>query len=316
MSSQRVDLELIRDARRRIEGLVTSTPLLQAGRLWLKCENHQPTGSFKVRGALNKILGASPRELAPGVVAASAGNHGLGVAFACKLRGTRATVVVTRDAVGAKVAGIIALGAEIVRVDGGYADAELEGKNLAHSRGAFWVSPYNDAEVIAGQGTIGLEIVEQLELPLAGRRITIYVPVSGGGLISGIGLAVKGLAADVRIIGVQAEAAPYIHTYLKGGDIRKVVETPTIADGLAGPVEEGSITLELIKTVVDDTQLVDEASIREALRWVRRETREWVEPSAAVGVAAALRQDPEQEAVVILSGGNIDQALKDELGDE
>ena len=315
MSSQRIDLERIREARRRIEGLVTSTPLAKAGRLRLKCENHQPTGSFQVRGALNKILGASPRELAPGVVAASAGNHGLGVAFACKLRGTRATIVVPRHAVGAKVAGIIALGAEIVRADGGYAEAELEGQNLAHSRGAFWVSPYNDPDVIAGQGTIGLEIVSQLELPLAGRRITIYVPVSGGGLISGIGLAVKGLAAGGRIVGGQTEGAPYIHTFLTGGDIDKVVETPTIADGLAGPVEHGSITLELIKTVVDDTQLVDEASIREALRWVRRETGEWVEPSAAVGVAAALRQDPGQEAVVILSGGNIDQALKDELGD-
>jgi threonine dehydratase len=308
-----VDLDRVLAARERIGGLVKRTPMIQAGLLGLKCEQEQPTGSFKVRGALNKILGASPRDLAPGVVAASAGNHGLGVAYACKLRGTPATIVVPENAVSAKVAGIMALGAEIVRAPGGYADAELQGRQLAEAHGAFWVSPYNDPEVIAGQGTIGLELVEQLKSVLGTPSGEVFVPVSGGGLISGIGIALKGLAPGVRVIGVQPEASPYMYVHFKGGDMGQVVETPTIADGLAGAVEEGSITLDIVNAVVDDMQIVDETAIREAVRWIRRSTGAWVEPSAAAAVAAALRDDQGRQRVVVLSGGNIDQGLKEEL---
>jgi threonine dehydratase len=313
LASELVDIDRIRAAQRRIEGLVKRTPMIQAGLLGLKCEQEQPTGSFKVRGALNKILGASPRDLAPGVVAASAGNHGLGVAFACKLRGTRATIVVPQDAVSAKVAGILALGAEIVRAQGGYAEAELQGRQLADAHGAFWVSPYNDPEVIAGQGTIGLELVEQLEAVLGTPSGEVFVPVSGGGLISGIGIAVKALAPDVKVIGVQPEASPYMFVHFNGGDMSQVVEQPTIADGLAGAVEEDSITLDIVNAVVDDMQTVDEHAIREAVKWVRRTTGAWVEPSAAAAVAAALKDDQGRQRIVVLSGGNIDQSLVDEL---
>jgi len=312
-ASPLVDIDRIRAAQRRIEGLVKRTPVLQAGLLGLKCEQEQPTRSFKVRGALNKILGASPRDLAPGVVAASAGNHGLGVAFACKLRGTRATIVVPQDAVSAKIAGIMALGAEIVRAHGGYAEAEIQGRRLADAHGAFWVSPYNDPEVIAGQGTIGLELVEQLKSALGAPSGEVFVPVSGGGLISGIGIALKALAPDVRVIGVQPEASPYMYVYFRGGDMSQVVERPTIADGLAGAVEEGSITLDMVNAVVDDMQTVGERDIREAVKWVRRMTGGWVEPSAAAAVAAALKGDEGRQRIVILSGGNIDQSLMDEL---
>lgn len=312
-ASPLVDVDRIRAAQRRIEGLVKRTPVLQAGLLGLKCEHEQPTGSFKVRGALNKILGAAPRELAPGVVAASAGNHGLGVAFACKLRGIRATIVVPKDAVSAKVAGIVALGAEIVRAEGGYAEAELQGRQLAEARGAFWVSPYNDPEVIAGQGTIGLELADQLKSALGAVAGEVFVPVSGGGLISGIGIALKALAPDVRVIGVQPEASPFMYVHFKGGDMRRVVERPTIADGLAGAVEEGSVTLDIVRAVVDEMQTVSEQEIREAVKWVRRSSGAWVEPSAAAAVAAALKDDQGRQRVVVLSGGNIDQSLKDEL---
>jgi threonine dehydratase len=312
-ASPPVDLDRIRAAQRRIEGLVKRTPVLQAGLLGLKCEQEQPTGSFKVRGALNKILGASPRDLAAGVVAASAGNHGLGVAYACKLRGSRATIVVPQDAVAAKVAGIVALGAEVVRAEGGYAEAESQGRQLAQAHGAFWVSPYNDAEVIAGQGTIGLELTEQLRSALGTPSGDVFVPVSGGGLISGIGIALKALAPDVRVVGVQPEASPYMYVHFKGGDMSQVVERPTIADGLAGAVEEGSITLDLVRAVVDDMRTVEEGAIREAIKWVRRRTGSWVEPSAAAAVAAALEDDQGRQRVVVLSGGNIDQELMDEL---
>lgn len=312
-ASPPVDLARIRAARDRIEGLVKRTPLLQAGLLGLKCENQQPTGSFKVRGALNKILGASPRQLAPGVVAASAGNHGLGVAFACKLRGTKATIVVPQEAVSAKVAGIMALGAEVVRAQGGYAEAEHQGRELAATREAYWVSPYNDPEVIAGQGTLGLELFDQLSAVLGKPSGEVFVPVSGGGLISGVGIALKAMAPDVRIIGVQAQASPFMYVYFNGGEMGQVNETPTIADGLAGAVETGSITLDLVRAVVDEIQLVDEASIREAIIWVRRTTGAWVEPSAAAAVAAALKGDQGQQRVAILSGGNIDESLVEAL---
>jgi threonine dehydratase len=315
MASLPVDIDRVRAAGRRIEGLVKRTPLVQVGLLGLKCEHEQPTGSFKVRGALNRILGASPRDLAAGVVAASAGNHGLGVAFACKLRGARATVVVPEHAVSAKVAGIIALDAEVVRAQGGYAEAEAKGRELAETRGALWVSPYNDPEVIAGQGTIGLELAGQLKSVLGeAPSAEVFVPVSGGGLISGIGIALKHLTPGVKVIGVQPQASPFMYTHFKGGDMHQVVERPTIADGLAGAVEEGSITLDIVKAVVDDMQLVDEEAIREAVKWVRRTTGAWVEPSAAAAVAAALRDDQGRQRVVVLSGGNIDQALVEVLG--
>lgn len=312
-ASQAVDIERVRAARERIGGLVKRTPLVQAGSLRLKCENQQPTGSFKVRGALNKILGASPRDLAPGVVAASAGNHGLGVAFACKLRGTRATIVVPEDAVSAKVAGIMALGAEIVRAKGGYAEAELQGKELASARGAFWVSPYNDADVIAGQGTIGLELIEQLEAALGTSSGEVFVPVGGGGLIAGVGVALKALAPDVRVVGIQPEASPYMYAHFNGLDMSQVQERPTIADGLAGAVEPGSITLDLVSAVVDDMKLVDEESILAAIQWVRKMTGAWVEPAAAAAVAAALFDDQGRQRAVVLSGGNIDQVLMQTL---
>jgi threonine dehydratase len=294
----------IEAARRRIRGLVVETPLISwENGLWLKCENAQVTGSFKLRGALNKILGLSPAEVGAGVVAASAGNHGQGVAYAAGLVGAAATIVVPDDAVRRKVAAIRRLGAEVVEIPGGYGAAEGAGRRLAEERGAVWVSPYNDAEVIAGQGTIGLELLEQLPPEPA---FDVYVPVSGGGLVSGIGLALEREGGRLRVFAVQVEHAPFMRAHFLGEDASRVVETPTIADGLSGPVEAGSMTIELVRRVVEDVLLVSEAEVREAMRraWVEHSLP--MEASAAVALAAATRRGiGHRERVVVVSGGNV-----------
>jgi threonine dehydratase len=296
---------LITAARRRIQGLVVETPLVAwDDGLWLKCENAQVTGSFKLRGALNKILRLTSHELATGVVAASAGNHGQGVAYAARLVGARATIVVPDDAVRRKIAAIRGLGAEVVEVPGGYGAAEIAGRRMARERGAVWVSPYNDPDIIAGQGTIGLELLEQLDET---ADVEVFVPVSGGGLVSGIGLALRAEERQFSVFGAQAEHAPFMHAYVHGQDPRQVVEKPTLADGLSGPIEEGSLTLELAREVMREVWLVSEAEILEALRYAWLEHRLGMEPSSAVALAAARRRGRNAPTirVVVVSGGNV-----------
>jgi threonine dehydratase len=158
--------------------------------------------------------------------------------------------------------------------------------------------------VIAGQGTVGLELAEQLDLA-GGKEWEVYVPVGGGGLISGIGIALNALARGVRVVGAQPEAAPYMHAFFHGGDLAGVVETPTVADGLSGAVEKGSITFALVRDSVDDIVLVSEDSIWQAMRWADREAGEGIEPAAAVALAACLAAEGRRR-VAVLSGGNVD----------
>ncbi len=310
MRSGEISLNQIHAAHARIAPYIRRTALRSGGvkGLWLKCENRQATGSFKVRGALNCVLGLTEAEAERGVVAASAGNHGMGIAFAARLRGCRATIVVPHDAVHSKVDGIRALGAKVEQVGGGYAAAEVEGLRLAEERGAVWVSPYNDTTVIAGQGTIGIELSEDLARTEAGAGCRIYVPVGGGGLVSGIGIALRSLLPAARVIGVQPANSSYLHEFFLGRDPARVVERPTLADGLAGPVEPGSITYELVGDVVDEMQLVSEGEIERAMMWAN-DAGEIVEPSAAVSLAAGLRDDRGSDRVVVLSGGNVDAKL-------
>jgi len=306
MSAKGVDLRSIQQAEARIRPHIDVTPArrIGEGRVWLKCENRQRTGSFKIRGALNRVLGLSTNELGRGIVAASAGNHGQGVALAASLRGAQATIVVPKGAVQVKVDRIRELGAEVVFASGDYAAAEAEGLALARRRGATWVSPYNDPEVIAGQGTIALELAGQLDL--AGpSEWEVFVPVSGGGLLGGIAIGLKALAPQVRVVGVQPEAAPYMHTFFNLGDLGNVVEMPTIADGLSGAVEAGSITFALVREAVDEIVLVSEEAIWEAIRWADRQAGEVIEPSAATALAACLLGE-ERKGIAVLSGGNID----------
>ncbi len=310
-----VDLERIRRARERIAPHIEVTPLAEAQELGLllKLENRQLTGSFKVRGALARVLALEAEERLRGIVAASAGNHGQGVALAAGLVGVSATVVVPEGAVAAKVDAIRSYGAEVLFAPGGYAEAEARGRRLAEERGAVWISPYNDPEVIAGQGTIGLELVEQLAGQRLGRGWEVFIPVSGGGLACGIGLVLKALAPAMRVVGVQPEACPYMHAFFRGQDLGSVVERPTLADGLSGAVEAGSITFDLLPRALDDVVLVSEEEIVEAVGLVLRLAGEVIEPSAAAAVAGALRHGRERRRLVIVSGGNIDRALLERI---
>ena len=192
----------------------------------------------------------------------------------------------------------------MVEVPGGYGAAEVVGRRMAGERGAVWISPYNDPDVIAGQGTIGLELLEQVGDT---ADVEVFVPVSGGGLVSGIGLALRADERRFTVFGAQAENAPFMHAYLHGQDPRQVVEKPTLADGLSGPIEEGSVTLELARHVVREVWLVSEAEIVEALRYAWLGHRLSMEPSSAVALAAARREgrDAPTIRVVVVSGGNV-----------
>jgi threonine dehydratase len=299
-------------AKTLLQPLVRETPLrpTEIPGLFLKCEHEQLTGSFKVRGALNKVLQLSYEERGRGLVAASAGNHGLGVAYAALKTHAKATIVVPDDAVQPKVDGIRALGGEVIAVPGGFGAAEARGRELAEERQAVWVSPYNDLLVIEGQGTLGLEIDHQLKSASDERgACEVYVPVSGGGLACGVGLALKEVGA-YRVVGVQTSAAPYMAAFYSGDDPETVRETPTLADGLAGPVERGSVTFDLLRDALDDMRVVSEAELREALELAWREFGVLVEPSAAVPLAAALKIDGDRRRVVILSGGNLAPQLE------
>jgi threonine dehydratase len=309
-----VDRASVEAAARRLTGLIRLTPLVldpQSG-LWLKCENEQITGSFKLRGALNRAVQLDPEDRSRGLVAASAGNHGQGVAYAARLLGTRASIVVPAGAVGRKVDAIRALGAEVVTVEGGYAAAEAEGRRVAVALGAVWISPYNDAQVVAGQGTIGLEIELQWTQGRAPGVAEVFVPVGGGGLVSGIAAALAALRPNTRVIGVLPENSAYLHAYFHSGTMDRVIERPTLADGLAGAVEADSVTLPLIRALVDDMILVSEDEIRGALSWAWHRERV-IEPSAAVALAGALRSGSKNR-LAVLSGGNVDPWLWEDLG--
>ena len=304
-----VCLDDVRRAAERIRGHVVRTPLERSAALsercgadvWLKLECFQATGAFKLRGALNALLTSK----ADRVVTASAGNHGLGVARAASLLGVSATVVVPETASEAKVEALRQSGAELLQRGPTYDEAEAEGLRLARERGVPFISAYNDEAVVAGGGTIALEILE--DAPQTG---TLVVPAGGGGLIGGIGVAAHGLRPDVAIFGVQSVASPALHAALEAGAIVPVEVKPSLADGLAGNVEEATITLGLLKTHVRDVVLVEEAEIAEAMRWLLVHERVVVEGSAAVGVAALLtgRLQADGPTAVILTGRNVSAA--------
>jgi threonine dehydratase len=293
------------EATRRITPYVVTTPLTYDAQLglYLKWENHQITGSFKARGALNKVLSLQPWEQALGLVAASAGNHGLGVAIAAKIVNTKAIIFCSENAVKAKVDAIRAEGAEVKLVPGNYADAELAGKSFATSSASTWISPYNDGQVIAGQGTLALEVINQL--PPNIEPIWL-VPVGGGGLIAGIGVVLGARSPKPKLIGVQSEASQFFHAIYYQGTQQDVSELPSLADGLAGEVENNSITIPLVRKYVDDILLVSEAEIYQAVQYAWHQYHEKIEGSAAVVLAAIMSAKISQfPAVLIISGGNI-----------
>lgn len=295
----------------RIAPHILRTPLTHdaARNLYIKWENHQKTGSFKARGALNKVLSLTPRERGKGIVTASAGNHGQGVALAGQLTGANVTCFVSEHAVPVKVDAIRALGAEIVAVPGGYPEAESAGLAFAKQHGKIWVSPYNDEQVIAGQGTVALEVVDQIANLIEGGQISnlsYLVPVSGGGLIAGIGLALQRLDPRPRLVGVQPETAPFMHNLFYRGTQDGIPDLPSLADGLTGAVETDSITIEMVKNLVDEIILVSEEEIARTVAFAFREYGEVIEPSGAVTLAASMREGAGNgPTVVVVSGGNI-----------
>ncbi len=302
-----ISLDDVRAASARISATVVRTPLERSRELselcgvdvWLKFECFQLTGSFKLRGALNALqLLDAPRT----VVTASAGNHGLGVAHAASMLGVKACVFVPETASPAKVDALRGSGADLIQVGDTYDDAEAAAIRLAKSRALPFISPYNDAAVIAGGGTIALEIFEDLPDVHA-----VIVPAGGGGLISGIGVAVHGLKRDVAVFGVQSEASPALHDALACGRLVPVEVQPSLADGLAGNVEAGSVTFDLLRKHVQRIDLVSEQAIADAMLWLLLHERVVVEGSAAVGVAALLQGTlrPDGPVAVVLTGRNV-----------
>jgi threonine dehydratase len=307
-----VDLSDVQAAAERISSrkYVVRTPLERSAELsercgvdvWLKLECFQATGSFKLRGALNALLQLPPRSA---VVTASAGNHGLGVARAAQLLDMQATVVVPETASAAKVHALQHSGAELVQVGSTYDEAEAAGLRLAQQRSSPFISAYNNAAVVAGAGTIALEILE--DLPSAR---TLLVPAGGGGLIGGIGVAAHGLDPSLAVVGAQSVASPALHEALRAGALVTVNVLPSLADGLAGNVEAGSITLQLLQDHVGEVALVEEDHIAAAMRWLLHNEHVVVEGSAAVGVAALLQgRRVDGPVAVVLTGRNVAAAV-------
>lgn len=300
-------------ARKRLAPLLNPTPLVASPTLgqniFFKMENLNFTHSFKVRGALNAVLALDDDERARGIVACSAGNHSQGVAYAAKLSGAKAQVVMPTHTPKRKVNGARKLGADIILYGDNYDIAEERALDIASQMGMTFISPYNDTQVVAGQGTIALELFD--ELPNLER---VIVPTSGGGMLSGIGLVCKALNPHCEVIGVQSVATPAMYNYMKGTDLPQL---ETVAEGLAGDIVERAITLELSKTYADDIILVEEDDIKEAIRWMLREHNSIVEGSGAVGIAAYLTealQADDKTTAIIISGGNLDyEKLRDLL---
>ena len=309
-----IPVERVLEARERIRTHVITTPVShdQKLNLFIKWENHQVTGSFKLRGATNKIFSLEAKVLEQGLVTCSAGNHGQGVAVAAAKRRVACIVFASDHASPVKVEAMKKLGAEVRLVQGGYVAAERSAQEFAKRAEKIFISPYNDELVIAGQGTIGVELEEQL---IRSQDIPeLVVPVGGGGLISGLGVFFSTLKNRPKIIGVQSEASSYAYQLFQTGSQKGVNEKDSIADGLAGEIDDNSITIPMMKMFIDDVILVSEEEIREAIRYSWHQYHEIIEGSAAVGLAARLAGKIQlHSALTIVTGGNIQPELLDEI---
>jgi len=316
-----VSLAEIREAQARLHGVALRTRLIEFNhsesttrRLFLKPENQQPIGAFKLRGAYNKIASLSEEDRKRGVISYSSGNHAQGVAYAARALGVKAIIVMPDNAPAIKREATAALGAEIVFVGPGSAERQLKAEELAVQHGYVIVPPYNDQQIIAGQGTMGLEILEDLP-----EVETVFAPVGGGGMISGVAAAIKLSQPQVKVIGVEPELAGDAQASLRAG---KIVQFPasevsrTIADGLRTQ-SIGPINFEHIRRYVDDIVTVTEDEICEAVRLLAANPETVAEPSGAVAVAGFLfhrDQLPNTKLnVAIISGGNIDPKMLEEL---
>jgi len=316
-----VSLTDIRDAQARLKGITVHTRLIEfklsesdPRRLFLKPENQQPIGAFKLRGAYNKIASLSEPDRKRGVISYSSGNHAQGVAYAARALGVKAVIVMPNNAPAIKRLATASMGAEIVLVGPGSDERKTKAEELAAEHGYVMVPPYNDKHIIAGQGTMGLEILEDLP-----DVETVLLPVGGGGMISGVAAAVKLSKPAVKVIGVEPALAADAQASLRVG---KIVQLPaeqvsrTLADGLRTQ-SVGSINFEHIQRFVDDIIAVTEGEIRQAMRLLAANPETIAEPSGAVAVAGFLFHRAElpqtRMNVAVISGGNIEPSMLEEI---
>jgi len=302
-------------ALKRISGYTRKTPLYLSPSLtsiydldvFLKLENYQVTGSFKVRGVFNKFL--KNLELFQGekIVTVSAGNHAIAVSYASRILGFDPIIIVPANVTNLKRRRIEAYGVRIHVYGRDYDEAETYAKELAEENNYFFVSPYNDIDIIEGNSTIALEVLEE------NPKIDIFiVPVGGGGLISGISFVAKKMSEKIRVIGVQSEASPAMFESVRRGRIVKIDLQPSIADGLHGNIEDNSITFDFVKKFVDEILLVSEEEIRDTIKLLFEVEGILIEGSAAVTIAALNRYKRKfrnKKVCLVLSGGNIDPQI-------
>jgi len=319
-----VTLEDIQQAHARLNGITVRTPAVDVTaeiadpgdtrRLFLKLENLQPIGAFKLRGAYNKIASLTPEERKRGVIAYSSGNHAQGVAYAARALDTKAVIVMPGNAPAIKLDATAAMGAEIVKVGAGSQERQQKAEELATQHGYAIVPPYNDEKIIAGQGTMGLEILEQVP-----DVETVLVPVGGGGMISGVAAAIKLSRPSVKVIGVEPALAADAQASLRTGRVVNLAAeevTRTMADGLRTQ-SIGAINFEHIRKFVDDIVTVSEDEIRDAMRRLSANPKTVAEPSGAVSLAGFLFRGKELPLrtihVAVISGGNIEPAMLAQL---
>lgn len=306
-------MDTIREARRLLESVVRKTPMEHArdleaphgGPVYLKCENLQRTGSFKIRGAYTRIHGLTEEERARGVVAASAGNHAQGVALAASLLGANATVFMPERAPLPKLAATRGYGADVHLHGDVLEDALVKATAFAEQTGAVFIHPFDHPDIIAGQGTVGLEILEQVP-----DVATVVVATGGGGLVGGVASALKAERPEIRVVGVQAESAAAFPLSLSAGNPVRLDRMQTMADGIAVG-EPGPITFEHVRSLVDDVVTVGEESLSRAVLLCLERRKLVVEPAGAAAVAALLEHPGvfEPPIVAVLSGGNVDPLL-------
>jgi threonine dehydratase len=305
---------MIIQARKRLDGIALHTPLepspnlssISGASVLVKWESLQRTGVFKLRGAYNKVATLPPETAGPGVVTASSGNHGLAVAYASQQLEFPATVVVPEEASLLKMNKIKQYGASIIQHGANYDDAAAHSVEFAKKTGAALIHAYADPLVIAGQGTVGYEILEDCP-----ETNVVVVPIGGGGLISGISFWAKTVNSHIRIVGVQTTATRAFYENYKAKQLFHVPVAPTIADGLAGNTDQ--VNLDFGLRYVDDVVLVEESGLRQAIRWTLENERRVLEPAGVVGIAALLEKKIQlktaETAVIVASGSNIDMAL-------
>ncbi len=309
-----VTLKQIVEAAEKLRQVISPSPIkysttfsrMTGSEVYLKAENLQKTGSFKIRGAYNKIYSLTSQEKKRGIIAVSAGNHAQGAALAASLLGVKSLVVMPKTAPLSKITATEDYGARVILTGENYIEVQEAALQIAEKENLVLIHPFNDPLVIAGQGTIGLEILKERQ-----DLDAVIVPVGGGGLISGISTVLKKLRPEVQVIGVQAASCPAVFNSFLEGKILSVKRRPTMADGIA--VEKpGSITFEILKKYVDTMAAVEEEDIAQTILMLLERTKLMVEGAGAVGLTALLSRKinlVNKKVVVVLSGGNIDVTL-------